>query len=72
MLKKAWKDYQKFREANGVNAMNHSAGFFVYVGLMYAIIYTVLNIHEHFLKKHYQNQVDALYEYIRTKESDKE
>ena len=72
MLKKAWKDYQEFREANGVNAMNHRAGLFVYMGVTYAAIYAVLTIHEHFLKKHYQNQVDNLCEYIRTKESDKE
>ena len=70
MLKEAWKDYQEFREANGVNAMNHRAGLFVCMGFTYAIIYAALTIHEHFLKKYYQEQVDHLCEYI--KESDKE
>ena len=72
MLRNAWKDYQEFRDANGVNANNHRAGFFVYMGVVYVIIYTALDIQEHFLKKHYQKQVDNLCEYIRRQESDKE
>ena len=72
MLKEAWKGYQEFCVANGANANNHCAGFFVYVGLTYAIIYTAFSIQEMLLKKHYQTQVDNLCEYIRRQESDKE